>query len=277
MAFRFMRYAGSKMHLSKRVNQLIDSCEELDTYVEPFFGSGAIFYNLDRDFGHYILNDSDPNIMSVHEYVRDNPYAEFCKLRSHAFYTFGDIENDKDAYYAFRKYYNDGFHFTNRSEKGGLLYMLINSCINSLARFGKMGFNQGFGRRFYAMGPTDWERCRRRLKRATLLNCDGIEVLRAHQSDAHAFAFIDPPYFASGDVGYDAITESQLRDLIDILLRFGGVFAYTDSANHLNQGVNGWTYEDVRTMRNSCPSSEKEETHNEVLMTNVKESSFFDA
>jgi len=81
MTKRIMRYAGNKLYLVPIINKLIEKCNmTFETYIEPFLGSGAIFYNLEYDFSNNILNDLDSLITDT-EYTLDqqDKYRELMK------------------------------------------------------------------------------------------------------------------------------------------------------------------------------------------------------
>jgi|TARA_R110000744_G_scaffold36139_1_gene83592 DNA adenine methylase len=73
----FMWAGGKNKMLAKYEDHLPDS---FTSYIEPFFGGGAMFIwayqqNPDADF---FINDINPHIMGIYESVKDNP-RDFCK------------------------------------------------------------------------------------------------------------------------------------------------------------------------------------------------------
>ena len=70
---RWTRYAGDKRHLSDDFNKAI-SKDKCDVYVEPFFGSGSVFFNLKKDFKKYILNDKDAIKHGYHRHICMNTF-----------------------------------------------------------------------------------------------------------------------------------------------------------------------------------------------------------
>ena len=110
MTKRIMRYAGNKLYLVPIINKLIEKCNmPFETYIEPFLGSGAIFYNLEYEFSNKILNDLDTNICLIHNAVKDFSFHDYNNMCIDVEKTFGNIKKDKQAYYNFRNFYNETY------------------------------------------------------------------------------------------------------------------------------------------------------------------------
>lgn len=72
---RVLNYPGSKWSM---VDWIIDNMPAHDTYLEPFFGSGAIFFNKTPSKVETI-NDLDSNVVNLFRVIRDRP-EELAKL-----------------------------------------------------------------------------------------------------------------------------------------------------------------------------------------------------
>ncbi|MHC5227560.1 DNA adenine methylase [Enterococcus sp. LJL99] len=66
---RILNYPGSKWTMAQTI---INQMPEHETYVEHFFGSGAVFFNKDKCKVETI-NDMDSRIVNFFEVCRDNP------------------------------------------------------------------------------------------------------------------------------------------------------------------------------------------------------------
>ena len=54
----FLKYPGSKLRFVDLINIEITKLKrDVDTYCEPFLGSGAVFLNLPFEFNNYYLSD----------------------------------------------------------------------------------------------------------------------------------------------------------------------------------------------------------------------------
>ena len=64
-----MKYPGSKWSLAKWIVSLFP---EHHSYVEPFFGSGAVLFNKPRS-NIETINDLDGNVVNLFEWIRKDP------------------------------------------------------------------------------------------------------------------------------------------------------------------------------------------------------------
>lgn len=75
------RWAGGKKRMIKEYKPHLPA--SFDTYVEPFFGGGALFIwaYLKNPDANFFINDINPYIMGIYESVRDKP-DDFCSIVS---------------------------------------------------------------------------------------------------------------------------------------------------------------------------------------------------
>lgn len=64
-----IKYPGSKFRIAK---QIISYFPEHRTYLEPFFGSGAVLFNKDRS-AIETVNDLDQDVVCFFEWVKNDP------------------------------------------------------------------------------------------------------------------------------------------------------------------------------------------------------------
>lgn len=76
-------YYGGKSRMASEIAGLFPAHTN---YVEPFFGSGAVFYAKRPNRGATILNDIDGNVVTFLRVLRDDPegLSEVCALTPHA-------------------------------------------------------------------------------------------------------------------------------------------------------------------------------------------------
>ncbi len=67
---RILHYPGSKWSMT---DWIISKMPDHETYLEPFFGSGAIFFNK-QPSGIETINDLDSNVVNLFRVIRDHPY-----------------------------------------------------------------------------------------------------------------------------------------------------------------------------------------------------------
>ncbi len=133
------------------------------------------------------LNDLDPNVMLMHRACKDFNYPNYRMAVDFAD-SFGNVRNNPEAYYSYRKWYNETGRKTK--EAGLHLILLTSMCVNSLFRFGPNGMNAAWGERRGIISRMDWEEMHRRLKNAILTSLDYREL----DIEDGAIVFLDPPY-----------------------------------------------------------------------------------
>ena len=69
---QIIRYAGSKNKFVPAISKSFNN--DLDTLVEPFVGSGALFLN--TEFENYVINDIDDKLISIFESVKNLSFAD---------------------------------------------------------------------------------------------------------------------------------------------------------------------------------------------------------
>lgn len=130
----FLKWPGGKFRLVDRIRASFGHGNRL---IEPFTGSAAVFLN--TDFDHYILADSNPDLIRLFEQLVDEgeDFIHFCR----SFFTPGN--NTPDRYYALR----EEFNLTEDTRNKSALFLYLNRhCYNGLCRYNSRGaFNTPFG------------------------------------------------------------------------------------------------------------------------------------
>jgi len=269
---RFSRYAGSKIHFVDRFNAITKGLDS-KVYVEPFFGSGAVFFNLEKEYDLYVINDINRHVINALKSFRDGDYGMYIALRDEVFSKFGDIKKNKESYYNFRNWFNKEYFDSKKDplSEGFYFHFLMNSCINSMVRIGPNGMNQSYGNRFFIMEEDDFNEVKRRLSaNVKILSVDYSEILSEYNSDDALF-FLDPPYFERNEVGY-AETVDDMGNFESFITRIRGLSGnavYTDIFNetqHVRLGR--WHCEKTKDLRNISPNRRDESTNEEVCFTN---------
>ena len=62
MAEPFLKWVGGKRQLLSKINENLPPLEKVDTYIEPFVGGGAVFFDIikKKKFGQIIISDVNP-------------------------------------------------------------------------------------------------------------------------------------------------------------------------------------------------------------------------
>jgi DNA adenine methylase len=200
-----LKWAGGKRQLLPYLRAFYPS--HFERYVEPFFGSGAVFFDLhaagrlrDREA---ILIDSNADLIGCYEQVRDRPEEVLRELEALA-RAFGD--GGRTHYYEVRDRQFNPERDRLRQGDGQIQYTpalaamfiyLNRTGFNGLFRLNaRGGFNVPAGR-YVRPNICDRERL---LRTADALSGAHVQLRRASFESAGAFAergdflYVDPPY-----------------------------------------------------------------------------------
>ena len=99
-----------------------------------------------------------------------------------------------------------------------------------MARFGKNGFNQGFGNRLFLISEEEYEVIHRRLEKTELYNLD-FDTLKStilsKLNEKELFIFLDPPYISRA-TSYRTLEKNEHSDFINYLNMTKSKWIYTD-------------------------------------------------
>jgi DNA adenine methylase Dam len=135
----FLKWAGGKASLLRQLEEFFP--HEIDRYLEPFLGGGAVFFHLKHRFPDLraLLRDSNKELINCFRVVRDRPEELMQLLDEHAkaFRTGGD-----DYFYAVRKQHD----LTDDLVRAARTIFLNKTCFNGLWRVNARGeFNTPVG------------------------------------------------------------------------------------------------------------------------------------
>jgi len=241
MADPILKWAGGKRQLLDELYSRFPNTYA--HYHEPFFGGGALFFDLEPEDG--TINDTNPRLINFYRQVRDQPEKLITILRS-----FADPESDADNNRRFagtnRKgkeiknyYYQQRELFNNRPygdeydevEEAALLLYLNRTCYNGLYRENSSGgFNVPIGR----YSDPDWVRAEEirkasRLLENTKIRNTGFEYVTEVAEDGD-LVYFDPPYEPMSPTayftdysaeGFGKADQERLRDVAQKLNKRG--------------------------------------------------------
>lgn len=198
----FLKWAGGKTQLINAIsNSLPDFFyrEKSITYVEPFIGSGAMFFWFLNNFPNItqaIINDINPDLYKAYSIIKEEPRNLINSLNSlqENYYSFSDEESRKAFFLEKRALFNT--RSLDTLQNTALLIFLNRTCFNGLYRVNSKGlFNVPFGK------YTNPKICdssviladSKLLQRVTILNVDYSETVK-HVNGNKTFFYLDPPY-----------------------------------------------------------------------------------
>lgn len=175
----FLKWAGGKRWLVENHFDLINI--EFDRYIEPFLGSGAVFFKLAPTSA--ILSDKNLQLIQVYEAIKQDWQMVYRHLAQH------HCKHSRGHYYHVRS------HRPRSLARRAAQFIYLNrTCWNGLYRVNLKGeFNVAKGTKSQVvLESDDFEATARLLSKVRLESEDFEEVLmEARKGD---FIFVDPPY-----------------------------------------------------------------------------------
>lgn len=252
-----LRYPGAKWMLAEWIISFLPPHE---TYVEPFFGSGAVFFQKRAAKSEYI-NDLDGDIVNLFRVLREQPdeLARVVELTPWA----------REEYEAAMEASSEPVERARRT----LIRHWMSIGSNGGARYASGWRHNGLGK-----GPTtrctlQWERVParihhsvKRLKQAQIECRPALEILGRINAPT-TLAYVDPPYHPKVRSGRmyrtEMYDEPSHVELLEFLLEFRGMVVLSGYAHPLyDELLSGWE----RVTRSA--TAEQGQTREEVLWIN---------
>lgn len=252
-----MKYPGSKWSLAKWI---IGYFPAHHSYLEPFFGSGAVLFNKPRS-NIETVNDLDNNVVNLFHCIRENP----AKLASMVYMT----------PYA-REVYEKAFEEVPEDKYEAALnfYIRLNMGHGFRTSGERVGWKNDVQGRERAYAAQDW--CRlpdkiiqaaERLRGVQIENRPAVELIKRFNFP-NVLIYCDPPYMLETRNGKQYRCEMDARgheELLRVLLQHKGPVLISGYDTELyNDMLKGWTK--VQNISYSQTHSKKRE----VLWMNFK-------
>ena len=180
----FLRWAGGKSRIVKRLLNYLPEDLRGRTYQEPFLGAGSLFLLLKPR--QAVLSDANKHLMACYRFVRDEPEKVHEYLMRHA------KRVSRSYYNAVRHGYNGA---GESAEQAARFIFLNKTCFNGIFRVNKKGvFNVPFGKHQYPTlpGREQLAAVSAALRDAELRACAFEEA--TDNAAAKDFFYLDPPY-----------------------------------------------------------------------------------
>jgi len=195
LAKPFLKWAGGKGQLlteiGRRLPQGLET-GEIDTYVEPFVGGGAVFFHVAQRYENikrFYLFDINNDLINCYNAIKNDAESLIDKLEKleSEFLALAKLAR-KEFYYQIRKEFNSDRHTAK-------LIFLNKTCYNGLYRVNRKDqFNVPFG---YYKNPTicnaeNLENASLVLQKAEII-CADFKKSDKFINDK-SFVYLDPPY-----------------------------------------------------------------------------------
>jgi len=262
--YKLFNYMGSKLRHINIINEYIKMSDK-KVYAEPFLGSGCVFLNLEKEFDRYYLCEKDDNVYRLFKNIIENIEVEdFTDYFNDTLKTYQ--LNQYDDYYSYREMWNNDLWQSDKKEESFGLIMLSCCCINSMFRFGKNGFNQGFGGRFINKEKID--RSEKTIeyiknKKDRIFLYDNYNKLFELNN---ALVFLDPPYFKN-PLGNGSWDEDKTKYMLDFFNKKNNDIIYTDIDNSHGEALFKNKYK-LDIIKNISPNRKGEILLDEVIYSN---------
>ncbi|CDX27351.1 DNA adenine methylase Dam [Mesorhizobium sp. ORS 3324] len=223
----FLKWAGGKRWFAERCVHLVP--ERFERFVEPFLGSGAMFFALQP--ARAILSDLNADLIGCYRTMRDAPEAIALRLADY------QALHNKEHYYRVR-----GAKPHDPVERAVWFLYLNRTCWNGLYRVNRKNeFNVPIGTKStVVLASDDFLATATALKPAEIAHCDFEETLdRASRDD---FVFVDPPYTVKHNLNgflkyndkiFSWADQVRLRDAVARAAKRGAKVLITN-ANHVS-------------------------------------------
>jgi DNA adenine methylase len=175
----FLKWAGGKRWLIPHLETFIP--KSFNTYIEPFLGSGAVFFSLKPEKS--ILSDINSDLIETYKAIKKDWQKVVHFLNIHS------IDHCKEYYYKIR-----ATEYSDTYERAAKFIYLNRTCWNGLYRVNLNGvFNVPKGTKDKVLLDTDnFDKISQILANTELLEIDFESIL--NKSKEGDFLFIDPPY-----------------------------------------------------------------------------------
>ena len=295
----FLKWAGGKRQLLPQINSFLpDRLKDgqIRRYVEPFVGSGAVFFHLAQTYSipELYISDLNPELIRAYRTVQGNVESliDFLREMEAAYLPLAETER-KRFYYAQRDRFNAARPAVNSPspaaacpERTAQLIFLNRTCYNGLFRVNASGeFNVPFGRY-------------RRPRICDELNLRAVSAI-LHDTQIHygrysdcasfvdddTFVYFDPPYrpltstanfTAYSQHSFDDAAQLELATFYRHLDAAGAALLLSNSDprnvdpadDFFEAAYAGFRFERVRASRRINSRAEKRGPINELLIAN---------
>lgn len=254
-----MKYPGSKWSIA---NWIISFFPEHHSYLEPFFGSGAVLFNKPRSHIETV-NDLDNNVVNLFEWIKRDPE----RLAHEIYWT----------PYA-RQVYEDAFASVPEDSLGKAVnfYIRLNMGHGFRTTGKRVGWKNDVQGRERAYAALDWcklpekiMQAAERLRGVQIEHMPALELMGRYNYP-NVLIYLDPPYMIETRCGrkqyhYDMLDRESHEELLTVALAHKGQVLLSGYDSDLyNHMLKDWNREEI-----TCSNMVNAKTR-EVLWMNFK-------
>ena len=262
-----------------------DFAEGYSTYVEPFVGGGAVFFEVARQFPNkkMIINDVNSDITNVYSSIKCNLKDLIFGLKE-----YDNYKNDKKEFYEIRERFNalKGLQDPHQASR----FMFLNKTgFNGLIRYNRKGLlNVPFGS---YKNPKIFDQDHLSLisnlfnsRRVTILNEDFSRVIWNTMFSAKVpssvFFYLDPPYDATNETsnfadytpqGFSKADHLRLMADLKLIDSYGGKFLLSGAnTEFMKKTFQDYNIVTIKARRSINSNKRKRGKINELLIKNYE-------
>lgn len=236
-----LKYPGSKWRIA---NWIIEKMPEHHSYLEPYFGSGAVFFNK-KASNIETINDIDSDVINLFNVIRSNT-EELLKRVVMTPYS--------------RQEYNEAFIANETDDNIELARKFLIRCwqgIGSNSKY-KSGWKNDVQGRERAYAVKNWyelpEKINEivdRLKRVQIENRPAVELIKRFNSEK-VLIYADPPYLQSTrkrNIYKYEMTDQDHEELLKVLLEHKGSAIISGYDNEMyNEYLKTWEKYQIKNL-----------------------------
>ena len=197
-----IKWSGGKKDEINKFKHYIPN--EYDTYLEPFIGGGAVYFNTVPKKA--VITDVHPDLINLYKAIKNKKSLEiFTFMENHS--------NDEETYYNIR----DNMQINNYLDSAKRFFYQRKTCFRGMLRYNSSGkFNIPFGRyktyNFDILKNKKYEE----LLNNTIVECKDFSYIFENYNSSNNFMFLDPPYDSKfTDYGYCSFGKEEHKKLAD--------------------------------------------------------------
>lgn len=228
-----LNYPGAKWGMAQEIISLMPPHR---SYLEPFFGSGAVLFNKPKS-AIETVNDIDGDIVNFFRILRERPddLAEVISMTPYSRDVFDDAHDNRGI-----DNFDRAYRFAIRSKMG-----------HGFKTYQKTGFKiDVYAReRSYCVGcwnrlPTDLLEAARRLKGVQIENQNAVDLIKRFNHE-NVLIYADPPYLLGTRKGkqyHHEMTEQDHIALLDALKQHKGYVILSGYPSEMYaRELHGWS------------------------------------
>jgi len=216
-------WAGGKTKMIKFYQESGIMPDKVDTYIEPFFGGGAMFLHVMKTYNpsKVVINDINAELTNLYTAIKTDVGSFIATLNVlQARYLPLDKTKRKEYFYELREEYGSDYSKWTSTEESAHLYFLMKTAFNGIWQTTKAS-NGRFATPAGLLNQTDkvyeedivrqWHTL---LQNATITNVDWRTVMQNNPEIPNTFYFLDPPYRGSFTSYSQTFNDTDQTDLV---------------------------------------------------------------